>query len=73
VAAQIIRKAIPHRPLGRETLGASFVEVVAALGSGVSVIFPSLMIGIDQGIVGECQQTFGEAINGVLLYGGEHF
>jgi len=26
------------------------------------------MIGIDQGIVGERQQTFGEAVEGVLLY-----
>jgi hypothetical protein len=68
-----IRKATPHRLLGRETLGASFVEVVAALGSGVSVILPSLMIDIDQGIVGERQQTFGEAVEGVLLYASEHF
>jgi hypothetical protein len=61
-----------HRLLGREPFSASFVEVVAALGSGVSVILPSLMIGIDQGIVGECQQTFGEAVEGVLLYGSEY-
>ena len=69
----IIQKATPHRLLGRETLGASFVEVVAALGAGLSVILPSLMIGIDQGIVGERQQTFGEAVEGVLLYGSEQF
>jgi hypothetical protein len=37
------------------------------------VILPSLMIGIDQGIVGERQQTFGEAVEGVLLYACEHF
>src|SRR5437667_3459392 len=73
VAALIIREAIPHRLLGRETLGASFVDVVAVLGTGVSVILPSLMIGIDQGIVGERQQTFGEAVEGVLLYASEHF
>ena len=48
-------------------------EVVAVLGTGVSVILPSLMIGIDQGIVGERQQTFGEAVEGVLLYASEHF
>jgi hypothetical protein len=63
----IIRKAALHRLSGRETLGTNFVEVVAILGTGVSVILPSLMIGIDQGIVGERQQTFGEAVEGVLL------
>jgi hypothetical protein len=62
----IIRKAILHRRFGRKTLGTRFVEIVAVLGTGVSVILPSLMIGIDQGIVGERQQTFGEAIEGVL-------
>jgi hypothetical protein len=66
-------EATPHRRFGRETLGAGFVEVVAALGTGVSVILPSLMIGIDQRIVAERRKTFGEAINGVLLYGSEHF
>ena len=59
--------------LCRKTLGTRFVEIVAVLGTGVSVILPSLMIGIDQGIVGERQQTFGEAVEGVLLYGSEHF
>jgi hypothetical protein len=73
VAALIIRKAPAHRRFGRKTLGADFVEVVAALGTGVSVILPSLMIGIDQRIVAERRKTFGEAINGVLLYGSEHF
>jgi len=34
-----------HRLSGRETLGTSFVEVVAVLGIRVSVILPSLMIG----------------------------
>ena len=68
----IIRKATPHRLLGRETLGASFVEVIAALGSGVSVILPCLMIGIDQGIVGERQETFGEAGEGAPLHKSEH-
>jgi hypothetical protein len=38
-------EATPHRRFGRKTLGAGFVEVVAALGMGVSVILPSLMIG----------------------------
>jgi hypothetical protein len=33
------------------------------------VIFPSLMIGIDQSIVSERRKTFGELIDGVLLYG----
>ena len=66
------QEAIPHRLLGRETLGASFVEVVAVLGTGVSVILPSLLIGIDQRIVGERQQTFGELIDDVLLCGSEH-
>src|ERR1700732_3172887 len=51
VAALIIRKAPAHRRFGRKTLGTDFVEVVAALGTGVSVILPSLMIGIDQRIV----------------------
>ena len=40
VAALIIRKAALHRLSGRETLGTSFVEVVAVLGTGVSVILP---------------------------------
>ena len=57
---------------GRKTLGAGFGEVVAALGTGVSLIFPSLMIGIDQKIVAERLKTFGKAINGVLLCAGEH-
>ena len=66
-------EATPHRRFGRKTLGAGFVDVVAALGPGVSMILPSLMMGIDQGIVGERQQTFGEAVEGALLYGSEHF
>jgi hypothetical protein len=37
------------------------------------VIFPSLMIGIDQGIVSERRNTFGKFINGMLLCGSEHF
>jgi hypothetical protein len=41
--------------------------------TGVSVILPSLMIGVDQGIVGERHKTFGEAVKGVLLYEGEYF
>gem|GEM_PF-5811777 len=65
-------EATPHRLFGRKTLGSGFVEVVAALGTGVSVIFPSLMIGIDQRIVAERLKTFGEAINDVLLCAGEH-
>jgi hypothetical protein len=69
----MIQEAIPHRGFGRKTLGAGFVDDVAALGFGVSVIFPSLMMGIDQGIVSERRQTFGEAINGALLCGSEHF
>jgi hypothetical protein len=65
-------EATPHRLFGRKTLGAGFVEVVAALGTGVSVIFPSLMIGIDQRIVAERRNAFGELTNGVLLSGSEH-
>jgi hypothetical protein len=44
----------------------SLPQIVAALGTGFSVIFPSLMIGINQGIVAECRKTFGELIDGVL-------
>jgi hypothetical protein len=73
VAALIIREAIPHRLLGRETLCVGLAEIVAALGTGFSVIFPSLMVGIDQSIVSECRKTFGELIDGVLLCGSEHF
>jgi len=40
---------------------------------GCSVIFPSLMIGIDQSIVSQRWKTFGELIDGVLLCGSEHF
>ncbi|MGB9649407.1 MAG: hypothetical protein WCB44_30495, partial [Stellaceae bacterium] len=58
---------------GRKTLGVGFVVVVAALGTGVSVIFPSLMIGIDQRIIAEGRNAFGELIDGVLLCGSEHF
>jgi hypothetical protein len=47
-----------RRLFGRETLGASFFEVVAVLGTDVSVILPSLMIGIDQRITAERQATF---------------
>jgi hypothetical protein len=73
VAALIIREAIPHRLLGRKTLCVSLAEIIAALGTGFSVIFPSLMIGIDQSIVSERRKTFGESIDGVLLCGSEHF
>ena len=40
VAALIIQETLPHRGFGRKTLGAGFVDDVAALGAGVSVIFP---------------------------------
>ena len=46
-------EATPHRLFGRKTLGAGFVDVVAALGTGVSKILPSLMIGVDQRIIAE--------------------
>jgi hypothetical protein len=65
-------EACSHRRFGRETLGAGFVDVVAVLGTGVSVILPSLMIGIDQRIIAERGQTFGEPIEGVPLREGEH-
>src|ERR1700720_3644894 len=73
VAALIIREAILHRLFGRKTLCIGLADIVAALGTGFCVIFPSLMIGIDQGIVSEHRNTFGESINGVLLCGSEHF
>jgi hypothetical protein len=67
------RGAIPHRLFGRKTLCVGLAEIVAVLGTGFSVIFPSLMIGIDQSIVPERRNTFGELINGVLLCGSQHF
>jgi hypothetical protein len=73
VAALIIREAIPHRIFSRKTPCVRLVEIVTALGTGFSVIFPSLMIGIDQSIVAERRKTFGELIDGVLLCGTEHF
>ena len=72
VAASIIREAIPHRLFGRKTLRVGLAEIVAALGTGFSLIFPSLMMGIDQSIVSERRKTFGESIDGVLLCGSEH-
>src|SRR6266851_1786575 len=63
----------PSRLFGRKTLRVGLAEVVAALGTGCSVIFPSLMIGIDQSIVSERRKTVGELIEGMLLYGSEHF
>ena len=65
-------EARSHRRFGRKTLGAGFVDVVAALGPGVAVILPSLMIGIDQRIVAERGQTFSEPIKGVPLREGEY-
>jgi hypothetical protein len=56
----VIREAIPHRLFGRKTLCVGLVEIVAALGTGFSVIFPSLMIGIDQSIVAERCKTLGK-------------
>jgi hypothetical protein len=53
VAALIIREAIPHRLFGRTTLCVGLAEIVAALGASFSLIFPSLMMGIDQSIVSE--------------------
>jgi hypothetical protein len=73
VAASIIREAIPHRLFGRKTFRVRLAEVIAALGTGFSVIFPSLMVHIDQSIVSERWKTFGEPIDGVLLCGSEHF
>jgi hypothetical protein len=65
----IIQKTLSHRRFGHKTLGAGFAEVIAALGTGVSVILPSLMIGIDQRIIAEGRQTFGELVDGALLRG----
>jgi hypothetical protein len=73
VAALIIRESILHRLFGRKTLCIGLAEIVAALGTGFCVIFPSLMIGIDQIVVSERRNTFCELINGVLLCGSEHF
>jgi len=68
-----MRETIPHRLFGRKTLRVGLAEVVAALGTGCSIIFPSLMIGIDPSIFSESRKTFGELIDGVLLYGSQHF
>jgi hypothetical protein len=73
VAGLIIGEAILHRLFGRKTLRVSLAEVVAALGTGFAVIFPSLMKGIDQSIVSERQKTFGELIDRVALCRSEHF
>lgn len=73
VAAFIIREAIPHRLFGRKALCVGLAKIVATLGTGFSVIFPSLMIRIDQSIVAERRKTFGELIDGVLLCDSEHF
>ena len=62
-----------HRRFGRQTLGAGFAKVVAALGTSVSVILPSLLMGIDQRIIAERCEIFGEAIDGALLGDSEHF
>ena len=40
-----------HRLLGRKRLRMGFAEVVASLGLSCFVVFCSLMIGIDQGII----------------------
>jgi hypothetical protein len=47
VAEEVIRKAVSHRHFGRETLGEGFADVVTALGLGISVVLPSLMMGVD--------------------------
>jgi hypothetical protein len=65
----IIRKTLSHRRFGHKTFGAGFAEVIAALGTGVSVILSSLMIGIDQRIIAEDRQAFGELVDGALLRG----
>ena len=38
---------MPHRGFSCKTLGVGFVDYIATLDAGVSVIFPSLMMGID--------------------------
>jgi hypothetical protein len=67
------RGSAPASLFGCKTLCIGLVEIVAALGTGFFVIFPSLMIGIDQSIIAERRKTFGELIDGVLLCGSEHF
>jgi hypothetical protein len=62
----------PASPFRPQDSSRRLAEVVAALGSNLSVIFPSLMTGIDQSIVSERQETFGELIDRVLLCGSEH-
>jgi len=62
-----------HRLLGRSHLRIGFAEVVASLDLSCSVVFRSLMIGIDQAIITERQETFGEPMGRVLLCAGEYF
>ena len=69
----MICEALSHRRFGRYPLGVGFAKIVTALGPGVSVMLPSRMIGVDQSIITERGQTFGESINRALLAGGEHF
>ena len=66
-------QSAPASPFWYQTFGAGFAKIVVVLGTGVPVILASLMIGIDQSIVAERRQTFGEAVDGALLCGGEHF
>jgi hypothetical protein len=62
----------PASPLRPQDSSRRLAEVVAALGSNFSVIFPSLMTGIEQSIVSERRKTFGELIDRVLLCGSGH-
>src|ERR1700739_3523225 len=73
VAGSIIGETSLHLLLGPNHLRIGFAEVVASLDLSCSVVFRSLMIGIDQGIITESQETFGEPIRAVLLCAGEHF
>jgi hypothetical protein len=70
VAGSIISKPISHRLFGRKRLCVGFAEVAATLGPSCFIILNSLMIGIDYRVIAECEKTFGEAIDGVLLCGG---
>jgi uncharacterized protein (DUF1330 family) len=47
VAGSIIVKPISHRLFGRKRLRVGFAEVIATLSPSCSVVFRSLMIGID--------------------------
>jgi hypothetical protein len=72
VAGSIVKEPITHCLFGRKRLRVGFAEVVATFDPSCPMIIRSLMIGIDQGVIAECEETFGESIDGVLLCDAEH-